>query len=383
MIADAITVSETATGARLQARLRGGRVNGLVTWDFEGAVVAAIDRPGDAVFAAALPLAVARREELAIDAPVAAPLLERADAIAAIYARWLGLRPATPVVAQAAGGGFAGSAAGALFFTLGVDSFYSLLKAPEQREREVERQMAPIESLLFVHGYDIGLDDVELYEDTRRNIERVAAARGARALLTRTDLRALSEGAVNWELYHGAALASVGLALGSQLSNIVIASSWARENLRPWGSHPGLDPLWSTERTTFLHEGLEARRWQKVRAISQSPLALDNLRVCWEAPGRYNCGRCDKCLLTMLMLERTRALGRCATLPDTIDPALLRGLDLSSRASLTVLDDLLDGLGEPPGELARALASARRRAPLRRLERRVRSAGRKALRRAR
>ena len=63
-----------------------------------------------------------------------------------------------------------------------------------------------------------------------------------------------------------------------------------------FGSHPLLDPLWSTETLAFVHDGCEANRMEKVRRIAESPLLLEGLRVCVDdrGPDVYNCGSCWK-----------------------------------------------------------------------------------------
>ena len=136
-----------------------------------------------------------------------------------------------------------------------------------------------------------------------------------------------------WSMYHGAALASVALAVGGLFRRIHIAASTTYDQLYPLGTHPVLDPLWSTEGLSFVHDGCEADRIAKTRLAAQSPLALDTLRVCPGHTPEYNCGRCIKCLPTMLDLLQAGALGNCRTLPHEIDvPSLRRMLREHRRA---------------------------------------------------
>jgi hypothetical protein len=123
-------------------------------------------------------------------------------------------------------------------------------------------------------------------------------------------------------MYHGAALAAVAHALAPNHGKVYIASSQSYANLHPWGSHPLLDPLWSSEAVQIVHDGGETRM-NKLRVLVQYPEVLARLRVCWENPGSYNCGLCGKCVRTMLGLY---ALGveHCAAFPDTLTPRLVR-----------------------------------------------------------
>jgi hypothetical protein len=69
----------------------------------------------------------------------------------------------------------------------------------------------------------------------------------------------------------------------------------------------------------IVHDGCELGRIDKTRMIAQSQIALDALRVCFGYRGMYNCGRCAKCLPTMIDLMLAGALHRCRTLPHDID----------------------------------------------------------------
>jgi hypothetical protein len=136
--------------------------------------------------------------------------------------------------------------------------------------------------------------------------------------------RALLDRFVNWERSHGGVLAAIGLALGGWLSDVVIASSYDINHLIPWGSHPDLDPLWSTERTTVRIDGAECTRTDKVKMIAGWPMALSRLKVCWQADIDANCGHCEKCIRTQCALAIAGALDRA--------PVFLR--PLTARAIL-------------------------------------------------
>jgi len=204
-----------------------------------------------------------------------------------------------------------------LFFSLGVDSFYSLLK----NNRDHPHDEKTIDSLFLVRGMDIAIDDPkvdDLFGLSVRNAKRVADQFGKSLLVVSTNLRHFTNRFVSWgKTCHGAALASIALALGEQFTEVTIASTYDWEHLVPWGSHPKLDPLWSNGKVLLSHDGCEATRLDKTRLVSNHPIALETLRVCYENPNSlYNCGRCQKCLLTMVELQRCGALERCRTFPQ-------------------------------------------------------------------
>jgi hypothetical protein len=119
--------------------------------------------------------------------------------------------------------------------------------------------------------------------------------------------------------------------LSGQLKTMYLPATHTYAELFPCGSHPLLDPLWSTETLEIVHDGCEATRVEKVARIAQSGAALRYLRVCWEnRDGAYNCGRCEKCLRTMISLRVAGALDRCATFDRPLDYGALSRLKLDA-----------------------------------------------------
>lgn len=209
------------------------------------------------------------------------------------------------------------------FFSGGVDSFFSAL---ERRDE--------ITHLIFVHGFDIGIDDHVLADRALESARAAAAELGKTLIAVRTDIRSLSDRWLSWpRVYHGPALAAVGLLLSAHVGRVIIPSTYPEDVRYPVGSHPDLDPLWSTSRVVFEHHGGSHRRSQKIEAIASNPIALRHLRVCWEnRDGMYNCGRCEKCVRTMIPLQAIGALEACATLPSEVDLTVLRADRRPARA---------------------------------------------------
>jgi hypothetical protein len=133
-------------------------------------------------------------------------------------------------------------------------------------------------------------------------------------------------------MYFGAALAAVAHALAPNHGKVYIASSYSYANVHPWGSHPLLDPLWSTDAVQIVHD-IGETRMDKLRVVVQHPEALARLWVCWENLGNYNCGLCEKCIRTMLAL-RVLGIEHCVAFPDTITPDLVRAQELNHETVL-------------------------------------------------
>jgi hypothetical protein len=278
----------------------------------------------DAFVAVLLTPAMALGERLRIEGAVSGQLMQSLPRLQAIYQEWnAGL---SIISVESSGVDLSTSHDGrarrvSLFFSLGVDSFYSLLK----NNRDHPGDEKTIDDLLFVRGLDIAIDDPkvdDLFCMSVLNAKRVADRFRKTLVVASTNLRQFTNRFVSWgKTCHGAALASIALALGEGFTEVNIASTYDWEHLMPWGSHPKLDPLWSNGKVLLTHDGNEATRLDKTRLVSREPIALETLRVCYENPdSRYNCGRCQKCLLTMVQLHQCGALERCLTFPQ--DPRI-------------------------------------------------------------
>jgi hypothetical protein len=100
---------------------------------------------------------------------------------------------------------------------------------------------------------------------------------------------------------------------------VCIPSSYSYRDFVIMGSTPLTDERFSTEYLQIVHDGAELERAEKVaRLIEWDPdLVLAHLRVCaLNYGGPYNCGRCWKCVRTMIPLQYLGVLDRAATFPD-------------------------------------------------------------------
>jgi hypothetical protein len=280
---------------------------------------------GDPFLAALLFAAMSVGERLVLPAPVSSRLAAAVPEIAAIYAafapraRRVAVAAATRAEPLPAGA----DRAVALFFSLGVDSFYSLLENARKHPADEET----ITHLIALHGIDAahaGWDEA-FPPAMLANLERVAAAHGKTLIPVVTNVRRETARLAPWTMLHGGALASVALALGGFGRRVTIAASATYDTLPPWGTHPLLDPLWSTETLTVIHDGCERDTVDKTRVIGHDRLVLETLRVCPGYTDDYNCGRCLKCLRTVIDLMQAGTLDRCDTLPHEIDLDRLRG----------------------------------------------------------
>ncbi|MFN4003036.1 hypothetical protein [Microcella sp.] len=197
----------------------------------------------------------------------------------------------------------------ATFFTAGVDSFDTLLQ-----------NRATITALVYVAGFDVPLTRPDALDRTRRHLEAVAEAAQVELLEVESSIRTLFDAVGSWGLMmHGAALATVALALAPLgIGTVRIPSGKSYAQIDPWGSQPLIDPLWSTDAVSVVHDGADAPRTGKIARIAHEPLVHEHLRVCWEQFDMDNCGRCIKCSRTRLLFEAVDVGHLLRTFPGTI-----------------------------------------------------------------
>ena len=125
-----------------------------------------------------------------------------------------------------------------------------------------------------------------------------------------------------------AAFAAIGHVFSKRLGVLSISSSHDIPNLVPHGSHPLLDPLYSSIDLRIRHEGISLSRFDKIKLISDWDTALQYLRVCnvrkGLQPNRMNCCKCEKCVRTMILLLVLGVLDKAEAFPvETISEELV------------------------------------------------------------
>lgn len=251
-------------------------------------------RPAPEAFGCALLIpALQQGRSLTIDAEVDAKWLSNVEQLLGIFHQWWGYPKLMPKALGCHTGQKMGVEKTALFFSAGVDSFFSLLRYNQR-----------IDALVTVHGFDINLQDATRIAALKSSLNIIAAETGTKSIIIRTNVREHPEfGKAPWQRSHGGVLAAIGHLVSDSMGRILISSSYAHVNERPWGSHPKTDPLWSSDELQIVHFGAEFERIEKVLSIAHEPLVRQHLRVCWEnLSAAGNCSRCEQCLRNRLVL---------------------------------------------------------------------------------
>lgn len=261
-----------------------------------------ISNTGNPWLVCLLPLAVTLGQSLSICKPVDDVLLTNVYNLIEMYKKWYPqlhrIDIKAPVYKECEN--TLSPQKSAAFFSGGVDSFFTVLR---HLNCDTSTTIC-IDDLLFVCGFDIPLSAKNSFEKAKKQQLNFANAISKNHVSIYTNLRETRFSRAKWgALSHGPALASIALALEGRYKNILIASTHDYNSLIPWGSHPQTVPLFSTNKLSMIHDGVEYNRVQKTAYIARSETALRSLRVCHRVPSDRNCSYCNKCYRTMITLK--------------------------------------------------------------------------------
>ena len=208
-----------------------------------------------------------------------------------------------------------------LFFSGGVDSFYTLLK-----------NTLSITHLIYVHGFDVSLDDDYRRQEISSTLKAISEEMNLQLVEIETNLREFSDAFTLWgEHYFGAGLAMIAHLLAPEIGTIYISCDTTYRMLEPWGSHPLVTPLWGTSNSVHIFFGATATRFEKMRYLADKLTPAKYLHVCWEHKNNsINCGECEKCIRTMTALFLLQSLNYYSTLPDILTPDLIKSITLKN-----------------------------------------------------
>jgi hypothetical protein len=147
----------------------------------------------------------------------------------------------------------------------------------------------------------------------------------------------------------GAANVSVAHALSSRFTRVLFASDGNGVDAPPGASHPLLDQFFSTAAVQVWHEHAAWSRIDKLRLLAEWPPALRIMQPCHRLKvlpeGQLNCGRCEKCIRTMLGLLALGKLRRGeAFAADDVTPEMVEQIPVLSPVKADLLRQLIEPL---------------------------------------
>ncbi len=328
-----------------------------------------------AVFVAALR---ARERRIAVEGAVCPVLRDGLRAAAAILDGWYGGGRPAPTLEPSDGfrpGRPPGDGGEAIFLSGGLDSLDLLLVRGAGLPPE---HPAAVRRAIFVSRCGLLPSERQMAElDARseRSVRGMAEAAGLPLTVVSTNLLELQEDPRSFSLESsGSFFGAIAQLFSGRVSAVVLAASDdVQSGLSPWGSHPLLDPLYGTSALRFAHEGIGVSREEKAERVGRSDAGRRHLFTCtFPLPGDslLNCGRCEKCLRTMMELLVAGALAGSEVFPRDIVAGAIRELPgvppyrhldyywkpLAARARRVGRPDLAEAIDERLEANRRALA---------------------------
>jgi hypothetical protein len=157
------------------------------------------------------------------------------------------------------------------------------------------------------------------------------------------------------------------VAAGRAVTDALIASSGWGLAYQPHGSHPALDPLFSTSAVDVRLAQPLVNRFDKVGMIADWPPAWDSVYPCHDyldlPEDQVNCGACEKCVRTMTALVAWGALDRFTVFPyRDVTPEMIERLRIPAFIRTWEAPALLAALkAVGRGDLVRAILTNLRR----------------------
>lgn len=186
-------------------------------------------------------------------------------------------------------------------FSGGVDSCFTVFR---HRTGRCGRWQRNIQACVMVHGFDIPLEQQPVFDCAFENSRAMLASLELELIPIATNLKKLQrEIRLNWlDAYGPAVASSLMLLQGGGYTAGLVGSAFSYHNLMlPRSSNPVTDHFLSSQVFQLVHDGAGFTRGDKIQEIADWSEALQNLRVCWEGAKKdRNCGRCEKCIRTIL-----------------------------------------------------------------------------------
>lgn len=332
--------------------------------------------PNAFLLAAYIPAWIHGERRVRVDGSLCKRLRAGMRAASGLLQYWYGANHVAPEIEAA--GGFATPVPAdrrgtACTMSGGFDSLATLRANRQQFPLDHELS---IRSCFFVYGLDVG-GYVDMpgarphFENVAARLETLGRQADFALIPVHTNLRHLDDRDALFAIWwFGAAIAAVGHAFAPRISTLMIPSGNSIGEQSPQGSHPLLDPNYSSGELNVLHDGFGLSRQEKVALVTDWEITRGVLRSCY-APFRdaeiLNCGRCEKCLRTMTALLALGKLAECPTFAhDDLTPAQLSTLrvrppNIRHGSAQRFLEDMPPILNDHTVEMWRELIEPLRR----------------------
>ena len=214
-------------------------------------------------------------------------------------------------------------------FTGGVDSAFTVHSHTSGLSGRNTRK---IRAGLFVHGFDIPLSDIEAFDRAQARVRVTLEERDIELLTITSNCKDLFP---DWNFTHATGIAACLALFSGKFAAGLIGSTYSYSSIgMNWGSNALTDPMLSSGSFEIVHDAGGWTRPAKLGALVDWNTAYDSLRVCWKAERKdENCGRCDKCILTLLAIDNL-ALPTPSSFPASLTSEVLQGMESPSQEAL-------------------------------------------------
>lgn len=298
-----------------------------------------LTQSGDPFVVAMLLMSMYQRTDLVVHGEVSPSLLQNLTEFQLAWSRW---RPEKykqiEIIADVereqpkAGTGKAIST-----FSGGVDSCFTVLQHRQAKCGKLQRNL---QAGLMVHGFDIPLAQKDIFDSAAAKSRKLLDSLGVDLVPMATNFK--EDIKLNWQDSVAIAMGSCMMMLQNGYEQGLIASTFPYQALvLPLGSNPLTDRLLSSNAFQIVHDGASHSRVEKIRELGDWKEALQDLRVCGQ--GQLldrNCGRCEKCIRTILGF-RVMGIGLPECFERDATDEQIAGIKGLKGAQLADLDEVL------------------------------------------
>ena len=254
-------------------------------------------------------------------------------------------------------------------FSGGLDSAYTIWRHTRgvaetpDRPGPMARRRRRLTHGVLVRGLERLREDDAAWARVCRDQQRTLQSAGVELLPVGLNFRELYPGVRFFNAWGACVAACLTLFQSSRGGGLLPAGANHGHLLVPQPTTPHTDHLLSSAAFRIVHDGADEVRTAKSRALTGWPEALEGLRVCGEDTAGGNCGRCEKCVRTMLGFH-VFDLPVPPAFPGEVDAVLARRVTVTTASGAYSSESLLgvaEGLGKLREPWARAVAVALRR----------------------
>ncbi len=319
---------------------------------------------------ACLPLALFHRERrLRIEAPLSTRLQDGLPAIEQIFRSWY---PRLAPVAVEAAQGYApthppAERRTASLFSGGIDGMATLRLNRLHYPLDHPESIRDCITLFGINNFDLDArgpvpERLDAFNALLQRLNAIASAESFTLHPVYTNVRNLAPNYRYWtSMGFGAAHIAACHLFQGHIDRLLYASDGDGANPSPGAWHPLIAPQFSTEALLVQPSEVAMSRVEKTALLCEWDIGRRYMQPCHYVripeAGRINCGRCEKCIRTMLALIGLGKLKEVSAFDeDDLPPARLFRMPVSTKNKAWLLRDTIPPLlkaGRP--DLARAV----------------------------